>query len=370
MEKKTIVISAVNLVEAGTLAILRDCLNYLSDFAENNPYRIIAIVYKKDLADFPNIEYIETQWPKKRWINRLWYEYFSMNKISKQLAPVYLWFSLHDTSPTVFAERRAVYCHNSYSFYKWKLHDLIFAPKIALFAIFTKLIYKTNISKNKYLVVQQEWFRRAMSGMFSFDASRIVVAKPSKNEAKVLESKNQFDQYTFIFAGSPNSHKNFEIICKAAEKLEKKGIDNFKACITVSGQENKYATWLFNNWGHLKSIEFIGFQAKEDLITYYERSHCLIFPSKVESWGLPISEYANYNKPMLLSDLPYAHETAAGANNVSYFNPDNAQDLAEQMEKLIKGNTEHLKLQPQIFYYEPFAENWAELFKILLTDKK
>ena len=82
---KTIVISAVNLVEAGTLAILQDCLKFLSDYAVKNGYRVVAIVYKRELTDFPNIEYIETQWPKKRWVNRLWYEYVSMDRISKEL---------------------------------------------------------------------------------------------------------------------------------------------------------------------------------------------------------------------------------------------------------------------------------------------
>lgn len=366
MKKHTIVISAVNLVEAGTLAILRDCLQYLSSLAKDENYHIIAIVYDKDLVYFPNIEYIESQWPKKRWINRLWYEYISLKRISKQLSPVYLWFSLHDTSPSVIAERRAVYCHNSYSFYKWKLHDLIFAPKIALFAIFTKYIYKTNIHHNIYLVVQQEWFRNAMSIMFQINKSNIVVARPSKTEAQILMPRNQFDLFTFIFAGSPNSHKNFEIICQAAKLLEAKGIDNFRVCITVKGDENKYAKWLYNQWGRLKTIDFIGFQKKEDLFSYYQKSHCLIFPSKVETWGLPISEFALYNKPMLLADLPYAHETAAGANLVCYFNPQSAEELAQKMEDLINGNTSILNAQPKIKYDEPVAKDWEELFEILL----
>src|SRR5690606_16906317 len=168
--------------------------------------------------------------------------------------------------------------------------------------------------------------------------------------------------------GSPNSHKNFEVICKAAEILDGKGILNFRVCITVSGIENKYAKWLLNNWGHLRTIDFIGFQKKENLINFYERSHCLIFPSKVETWGLPISEFALYAKPMLLADLPYAHETAAGAKLVSYFNPDSAEELAQKMEDLINGNTSILNEQSQIKYEEPVAKDWEELFKVLLKD--
>ena len=368
MDKKIIVISAVNLVEAGTLAILKECLAYLSNLAENGQYRVVAIVYDKSLAEYPNIEYIETKWPKKRWINRLWYEYVSMNDISKSLGDVYLWFSLHDTTPTVKAHIRAVYCHNSYSFYKWKLHDLIFAPKIALFAIFTKFIYRTNIYQNKYLVVQQQWFREGLSNMFNIPQSKIIVAKPeSKLDADVINLPNMNDTYSFIFAGSPNSHKNFEIICQATEILEKKHqITNFKIHLTLQGNENKYASWIKKNWGHLITINFMGFIPKDVLLDYYSRVQCLIYPSKVESWGLPISEFARYNKPMLLANLPYAHETAEGAQAVSFFDPLDADQLAEQMRQLIQGNTHILAPIEKRNLATPIAKNWEELFRILL----
>lgn len=140
---------------------------------------------------------------KKRWVNRLWYEYVSMKKISKELAPVDIWFSLHDTTPTVIARKRVVYCHNSYSFYKWKLHDLFVAPKIAMFAIFTKYIYKTNIHKNDYLVVQQEWFRVAMSKIFGFDSSKIIVAPPHRIKSKeIIKNTEDKDIFSFIYAAS------------------------------------------------------------------------------------------------------------------------------------------------------------------------
>ncbi|UIR55999.1 glycosyltransferase family 4 protein [Sphingobacterium sp. SRCM116780] len=367
---KTIVISAVNLIEAGTLAILKDCLKFLSQFNVQHEYRIVAIVYKKELVDFPNIEYIETQWPKKRWINRLWYEYVSMKKISKDLGHIDLWFSLHDTTPTVIAEKRAVYCHNSFSFYKWSIRDLFFAPKIALFAIFTKYIYKTNIRKNDFLVVQQEWFRKGMSTMFNIPSSKIIVAPPAK--AKVDENTATLPltaSYSFLFAGSPNSHKNFEIICQAVEILTTKfDMHNFDVYITVKGNENKYAKWLYKRWGtQFKNIHFIGFISKQELYGYYEKCHCLIFPSKVETWGLPISEFAAYHKPMLLADLPYTKETAGDSAQVAFFNPNDANQLANDMKQLIEGNTKILTPVPKTNIAAPISHSWDALFQILLA---
>jgi glycosyltransferase involved in cell wall biosynthesis len=366
---KTIVISAVNLVEAGTLEILKDCLRFLSEYSVKNNYKVIAIVHKKELAEFPNIEYIETQWPKKRWTNRLWYEYVSMDKISKELGDVYLWFSLHDTSPNVQAERRAVYCHNSFSFYKWKLHDLVFAPKIALFAIFTKFIYQTNIRKNNFLVVQQEWFREGLSKMFGINPRKIIVSRPKISDA-VPENKSISKSdtlYHFLFAGSPNSHKNFEVICQAAKILvEEYKINNFKVSITVKGTENKYAQWLKRNWGNIDNIDFMGFIPKTKLIELYSTTDCLIYSSKVESWGLPISEFSKYERPMLLADLPYAHETAEGSLKTAYFNPDKPAELAKLMADLIKGDETFLSKQAVKELAEPKAENWEELFNMLL----
>ncbi len=368
--KKTIVISAVNLVEAGTLAILRDCLSYLSTLSGRHEYRIVAIVYKKELALFSNIEYIETQWPKKRWVNRLWYEYISMKKISKELAPVDLWLSLHDTTPSVVAKRRAVYCHNSYSFYKWKLHDLFVAPKIAMFAIFTKYIYKTNIHKNDYLVVQQEWFRVAMSKMFKFESAKIIVAPPHRIKSQeIIKNTENKEVFSFIYPASPNSHKNFEIICRAVDILENHyQLKNFRVHITVDGSENRYAGWLYEKWGKLSCINFMGFVDKNTLFTYYENSSCMIFPSKVETWGLPISEFSEFNKPMLLANLPYAHETSAGSHQVAFFNPDDPKELAKQMKLLIQGDFSSLNMIPEKMIEEPITHSWKELFQTLLFE--
>jgi glycosyltransferase involved in cell wall biosynthesis len=369
---KTIVVSAVNLNVGGTLVILRDCLRYLSVLAEQGEYRIVAIVYQREVADFPNITYIETQWPKKRWVNRLWYEYVGMKKVSKQLNPVYLWLSLHDTTPNVQAEKRAVYCHNSLSFYKWKLHDLFFAPKIALLAIFTKHIYQTNIHKNDYLIVQQQWFKNAMNDMFDVKPSQIIVAPPQQPATVAAPAARlKSDIFTFLFAGSPDSHKNFEIICKAADILENQyGISNFKVSITVKGNENKYASWLHRRWGELSSMHFMGFVSKDTLFRCYENVDCLIFPSKVETWGLPITEFGPYGKPMLLADLSYAHETAAGNKQIAFFDPDKPEMLAKQMRQLIEGDRTFLKEVPKVLLEAPVAESWETLFAILLHQEK
>lgn len=369
---KTIVISAANLNKGGTLTILRDCLQYLSTLARRDNLRVIALVYQKKLADYPNIEYIESEWPKRMWVNRLWYEYIGMRRISRKIGRVDLWFSLHDTTPNVVAGRQAVYCHNPFPFYRWKWHDCLFAPKIVLFSLFSRLIYQIGINKNAYVIVQQQWIKNAFKVMFSLDSERIVIAVPDQPDRAELGGQRRVKEnnvFTFIYAASPNSHKNFEIICAAAQLLYQEGIVNFRILLTLSGTENPYSRWLKRKWNHsVPVIEWLGFQSRESLFQCYVDSDCLIFPSRVETWGLPITEFSVLDKPMLLANLPYAHETAAGSTQVAFFNPNQPNELALQMKRLIIGDSSFLSSLGKTNCEEPNTHSWRELFDILLSD--
>lgn len=68
---------------------------------------------------------------------------------------------------------------------------------------------------------------------------------------------------------------------------------------------------------------------------------------------------------MLLADMPYAHETAVGSKQVAFFDPENPEALAGQMQKLIQGDFSFLRAVPKLRYEEPIANSWDELFSIL-----
>ena len=68
----------------------------------------------------------------------------------------------------------------------------------------------------------------------------------------------------------------------------------------------------------------------------------MIFPSKLETWGLPISN-SNYNKPILAADLPYAHETIGNYDKVNFFNPDDVNKLANYIEDYLDGKSVFIK---------------------------
>ena len=84
---------------------------------------------------------------------------------------------------------------------------------------------------------------------------------------------------------------------------------------------------------------------------------------------MPISEFKAYDKPMLLADLPYAHETAAGAKEVAFFDPDQPLALASLMNDLINGDTSFLQKVESLKINEPMVDDWKGMFQILLDDR-
>lgn len=378
---KTIVVSGITLRKGGTLKILREALAYLSGLASTGEWRVVALVNRRELCDFPNIEYIEV--PLKGWIGRLWYEYVTMHRISLEMTPVHLWLSMHDVTPRVKAERQAVYCQTSFPFYKWKWRDFRFDPKIPMFAMLTRYYYRINVHKNKYLIVQQEWLREGLSKMLGVGKEKFIVAPPRMG-TRLSAPEELFNRKgcliaassclsmatkTFLYVSTADCHKNFETLCRAAKMLEEEvGKGRFKVVLTVKGDENKYAQWLYAKWGSVDSIEFHGLMDKDTLYEHYRKADCFVFPSNIETWGLPITEFMDANDgPMILSDLDYAHNTAAGSSCTAFFEQDNAKDLKEKMKEVLAEELVSFKQIPsRIEMDEPFANGWQELFDLLL----
>jgi glycosyltransferase involved in cell wall biosynthesis len=364
--KKVIIISAINFRAGGPLSVMQDCLSHADNYLSSH-YRIIALVHNKELfKEIKNIEFIEFPKSVSSYLYRLYYEYVYFKKISLRYNPS-LWLSLHDISPNVKADIRAVYCHNPAPFYSLSFKEFWLEPKFALFNFFYQYLYAINIKKNQFVIVQQEWLRKKFNTLYS--VNNVIVAHPEVkfnliSQKAPLHSHNT-NFYHFFFPTLPRVFKNIELICEAVKILKSKNLSCFEVTLTIDGTENRYAQSLFNQYNYLNMIHFIGRQTRDKVIEIYQNTDCLIFPSKLETWGMPITEFQNFNKPILLADLEYAHETAGNYEKTVFFNPLDSHDLAKKMEKAIiqKLKFDSPNTTPTL---SPYAKNWGELFAILL----
>lgn len=361
---KKIVISGINIVEGGALSVYKDCLKSINEIS--NDYKVIALVHNKKLFSDLNlskkVEFIEFEDSKNSWFKRCYYEYFYFKKLSKKLKPC-LWLSLHDITPNVESKNLVVYCHNPTPFYNMRFKDIKYDKKVFLFSKFYKYLYRINIKKNNYVIVQQNWIKKEFKKMYGI--KNIIVAPPENNYSVKIEGKKEIENNSFFYPAFPRVFKNFEIICQAVELLEKENINNFKVYLTIDGRENLYSKEIVEKYKKLKCVKFLGLISREEVFNYYSGVECLIFPSKLETWGLPISEFKQFNKPIILSELPYAYETVGDFDKCLFFNPDSAEELKKQMLKIINKEGKFIKNKKNI-NKELYIENWKGLFQKIL----
>jgi len=370
-----VVISGVNLVEGGILSILQDSLKSISKIKSQHELEVTVLLHDLKLLDegidkncFTFIEYPEV---KSSWLKRVKFEYIESKELSNQLKPD-LWISLHDITPNVNCEFQVVYCHNPSVFYKLDIRRFFYDIKFSLFCIFYRYLYQINIKKNAYVIVQQNWIRRAFAAMYGVNT---IVAYPIQtkriNEPMVLNDELlgiDTNKKIFFFPSIPRIFKNFEVVCRAAELLEKKTTD-FELVVTLNGSENTYASHIFEKYGHVRSIKFIGIQKRAIVNELYAKTDCLLFPSKLETWGLPLSEFRSFNKPIIASDLPYARENMGNYEKVKFFDPNNAEELSEYMFLFMKDELTFDK-QSVIVPDQPFFNNWDSLLSFLISKAK
>lgn len=358
---KTIVISAINIFEGGPLTILKECLSYLNNLPKTE-YSIVAYVHDRNILHYPNIKMIELKKSRRNYIYRLYYEYIWFYFQSKKMN-IYLWLSLHDITPNVKSQIRAVYCHNSSPFYSIKYKEFILEPKFGFFNFFYRWIYKINLNKNTYIIVQQDWLRNKFKNQLNAKPE-IIVSNPNIEEKNFQDnegSPNEIKQ--FFYPSLARVFKNFECLCEAASILNSKNL-KFKVILTINGSENKYSRYLYEKYCTIPQIHFIGKITREEVFKIYKKIDTLVFPSKLETWGLPITEAKSFKKSILASDIPYSKETVGDYKNVSFFNPDSPLELADLMESIIKENIKYdgnKKITPRM----PYANNWQGMFNLL-----
>lgn len=367
MKNKIIYISGANITIGGPLEIYRNVLNSLNF---NYPKsKVIAIVSDKKLFEvYDNVEFIEIKRYKQFILFKFYYEYINYYFISKK-EEIDLWFSLNDCTPSVKAKNRVVYCHNATPFYRKTINDFFYPTRAFLQSFYYELFFFINIKKNTFVVVQQKWIKKYFNTKFKIPNTKIIISRYLTPNPLVLPINENIKSniYTFIYPTKAQPYKNIEVILDAIVILKQKGNFNFRVLLTIDSRENRYANKLYNKYSHLKCVFWIGYVSKLELNKLYAESNCLIFSSKLETWGLPISEFKTYNKPILAVDLPYARETVGDFKLASFFDQNNSAILANQMIDAIENRLEFENCK-SIVLEQPYAIGIENLLQIVLNE--
>ncbi len=369
MNQRHLVVSAINFSEGGPLTILIESLEAAGELL-GPEWTITALVHREDLIENPRVRTIAFPRSKSSWLRRLRYEWLDFARLSREL-DADLWVSLHDITPRVQAKRQVVYCHNPSPFYRPNSVEARFDPSFILFNKFYLLLYRAFIRRNHAVVVQQSWLRDAFRKATGHP--NIIVAYPGQQDSPgeptaqapaALAQATRERPLRLLYPALPRVFKNIETLCEAAKLLAPDVAERIDIRLTLDGSENRWAAELARRYGAVRGVSMIGRQARADMMREYRDCDAVLFPSRLETWGLPITEAKGFAKPLLVADLPYARETVGTYDRVDFLPAGDPAAWAARITAMVEGRWEGgSQIAPQPA--EPFARDWRSLWAIL-----
>lgn len=311
----------------GTFSILEDFYNDVLQNDSQNEW--IFILAGKYFPTSANVRIIVRKDLKQSKIKKLLFELGTGSKFINQYDPD-VFISLQNIATLgVQSKLKIVYLHQSIPFYQE--HRFSFLKKderkIALYQRLVGKVIKYTISKVKPItIVQTNWMKRAVVQQTQQKASKIITVSPRVpviNDNQLY--KNQ--QTAFFYPATAYLYKNHQLILDAIRVLNHQGIKNFKVSLTLTKTQLPTAN---------QNVELLGFIPREKVLRMYE-NHVLIFPSYIESYGLPMLEAAQKADLILAADIEVTHEVLSGYSNVYYFDYRDPVALARLMRRVIEG---------------------------------
>ena len=97
----------------------------------------------------------------------------------------------------------------------------------------------------------------------------------------------------------------------------------------------------------------------ETTLSLYKSAAAMLFPSTMETLGLPLVEAAAFGLPILAANVPYAHEVMEGYDGVVFAKAEDENDWALEIENIIKNRFKYNSFKPK------GKAGWHEFFEMI-----
>lgn len=308
----------------GALSILKQ---YYEEACSDAANEWIFVVSKPELAETDNVKVIRLPWVKKSWLHRLYFDRFSTSKLVQKYKPDKV-ISLQNTMvqankcfQELYVHQALPFCEKRFSFFEnkkfWIYQNVI-----------SKMINK-SIKKCDSIIVQTGWMRDAVIAKTGIDNQKIRIIPPKTSVDTMVQYKKT-DENLFFYPASRAVYKNHTVIYKAVQQLLAQGYNNFKVILTLEKNETQMQIEKETHG----VIEFCGYLDRAAMNEYYSKS-VLLFPSYVETFGLPLLEARVAGCPVIASDCAFSKEILKDYSGAQFFNPFDSNKLAELMKSMI-----------------------------------
>jgi glycosyltransferase involved in cell wall biosynthesis len=322
IRSKNIVINDVATSGGGKLSILRQLLDSINQYPQKDSVSWIVFVSNGLVDKYANDRIQVVHISAKKWSRRIiwdtigikWWLY--KRKIRPDLA-----ISLMTVGFKFLKVPQLVYLHQAlplsdYRNFKW------YEIKYRGFSWFMKRWMRWSISPNSFLVVQISEMRRAASRLLNIDLDRAFIFTPSSTLESSLEtisnsqSTNRIFTYRLFYPVVPSvSYKNIDLLIRCFSIIKERSPSIYKSIKLILTISMNDETRLVKSYVKLakdlhvdEKIHWLGYIDSDELHKQYENSDALVFPSSVETFGLPLLEAAMYGKKIFAIDKPFVSD--------------------------------------------------------------
>lgn len=321
-----LIVNDIAASEGGALAVISDFYRFAKEDEIGKKIQWTFILSEYLFEETSNIRIHIYKKGFLNWLRRLWFDNFKLNKLCKSCGAEGV-LSFQNTVSFTGRIPQLLYMHQVIPFQNEKRFSFLKKEEF-LFAIYQYIIgalIKKSVRKANLVVVQAEWLRQLVAKQTNKDLTSIIVKGLDRKVNTIPKNlSKEYDASQFFYPAFECIYKNQSIIREACNILQEKGIEaTVDLTIGTKFPESK----IINSCGRL---------SHEEVMLRYKKS-TLIFPSYLETVGLPLIEAMSANSIILAADCRYAHETLKNYPNAYYFNPFKPEDLASLMERVING---------------------------------
>jgi len=349
MAQTNIIVNATALDKSGALSILRQ---FVDNIPNDNHRWLIFISDKITLSTNNKNVRLESISGVKSMPKRFWWDIIGLRKWLKDynINPVAA-ISLQNTGFKVGKSVPSfIYYHQPLPFFNISWNPL---KKTERSFWFYKYIYPFFVSlfltKSTRIFVQLDFIRKEFARHFHHPENIIDVFSPSIVKPSTCHSKeDKSDALTIFYPAMGYFYKNHRVIVDALE-------------LTNQNIEVYFTTDKPTDYKQDNRIHWIGQVSYDQVCQMYDNCDAVVFPSYIETYGLPLVEAAMTGVPIIASDLPYAREVLNGYEGVTFVEYDNSKAWAKAINSLDKG-----------IRYKPLdisnRAGWPELFQKIFSN--
>lgn len=228
------------------------------------------------------------------------------------------------------------------------IHDLAFFENprwySKAYSFFYKLMTPICAGTSKFILTVSEFSKQEIHRLLKIPYDKIEVLYNAVSDKFLSGGSGQLDddEEMYILAVSTiDPRKNFVRLIHSFDKWEKK--DSVKLYV-VGGESAVFSSSIRETNDNVK---WLGRVSDDELLVYYKKALCFIYPSLYEGFGIPPLEAMACGTPVVASDIPPLREVCGNA--AVYVNPYDETDIVSGINRVCFNNELRLKMRENGF---------------------